>query len=246
MVKEYWKQTWISQSRRQQHGGSSIFWLTFDQQCKNTMTGCSIHYFAITANRNTDRAAVFLHRMCQLVTFRRLTRKEAVLTHVKTEAFQTTIPAHTADKQTSENDTLTCRITRPCSSHYMSYSFYVSMWNDEKMTHGTGVHASICSSLTVQQGVWHDLSAAKCKWFAYRPADASDEVALQQAEMRMVRWMCDIKVNDWVPRVERETIIRWQSWYYSKTGCDGMGMCCEKKTVIGWRNVWSTKCKIKR
>ena len=32
-------------------------------------------------------------------------------------------------------------------------------------------------------------------------------------------------------------IIHWsqqmiQYWYYSKTGCDGMGMCCEKKTLI--------------
>jgi len=32
-----------------------------------------------------------------------------------------------------------------------------------------------------------------------------------------------------------------KSWYYSKTGDDGMGMCCEKKTMIGWRNVWSMK-----
>jgi len=32
-------------------------------------------------------------------------------------------------------------------------------------------------------------------------------------------------------------------WYYSKTGCDGMGMCCKckKKTLIGWRNVWNMK-----
>jgi len=28
-------------------------------------------------------------------------------------------------------------------------------------------------------------------------------------------------------------------WCYSKTGCDGIGMCCEKKTLIGWRNVWN-------
>jgi len=26
---------------------------------------------------------------------------------------------------------------------------------------------------------------------------------------------------------------RWQSLYYSKTGCDGMGICCKKKTMIG-------------
>jgi len=23
--------------------------------------------------------------------------------------------------------------------------------------------------------------------------------------------------------------------------CDGMGMCCEKKTLIGWRNVWNMR-----
>jgi len=27
--------------------------------------------------------------------------------------------------------------------------------------------------------------------------------------------------------------ITGQSQYYSGTGCDGMGMCCEKKTMIG-------------
>ena len=33
-----------------------------------------------------------------------------------------------------------------------------------------------------------------------------------------------------------------------KTDCFGMGMCCEKKTVIEWRNVWSTSggCQTKR
>ena len=28
------------------------------------------------------------------------------------------------------------------------------------------------------------------------------------------------------------------------TGCNGMGMCCEKKTMIGLRNVWSMKWRI--
>jgi len=32
-----------------------------------------------------------------------------------------------------------------------------------------------------------------------------------------------------------------ESEYYSKTGCGGMGMCCEKKTMTGWINVWSIK-----
>jgi len=29
-----------------------------------------------------------------------------------------------------------------------------------------------------------------------------------------------------------------------QTGCNGMGMCCEKKTMIGWRNVWSMKLRV--
>jgi len=38
------------------------------------------------------------------------------------------------------------------------------------------------------------------------PVRKETEVTLQRAEMRMVRWMCDIKVKDTVPsRDERET-----------------------------------------
>jgi len=38
------------------------------------------------------------------------------------------------------------------------------------------------------------------------PVRKENEVALQRAEMRMVRWTCDIKVKDRVPSgVERET-----------------------------------------
>jgi len=50
-----------------------------------------------------------------------------------------------------------------------------------------------------------------------------NEAALQPAEMRMVKWMCGIKLQDRVP----------SKGYYSKTGCNGMGVCCEKKTMIG-------------
>ena len=27
------------------------------------------------------------------------------------------------------------------------------------------------------------------------------------------------------------------------TGCDDMGMCCEKKALIGWRNVWNMRLR---
>jgi len=51
----------------------------------------------------------------------------------------------------------------------------------------------------------------------------------------MVGRMCNVKVKDRVPskefreRLEIDDIIL----IYSKTGCDGMGMCCEKKPLIG-------------
>jgi len=51
----------------------------------------------------------------------------------------------------------------------------------------------------------------------------------------MVRRMRGIKLQNRVPskglkeRLGLDDII----WYYSKTGYDVMGMCCEKKTTIG-------------
>jgi len=59
-------------------------------------------------------------------------------------------------------------------------------------------------------------------------------VALQHAEMGMVGWMCGIKLQDRVPCKglrERLGLVE-VIWYYSKTGCDSIGKCCEKKTVI--------------
>jgi len=47
--------------------------------------------------------------------------------------------------------------------------------------------------------------------------------------------MCGVKLQDRVPnkelrgRLELEDIIS----VLQQTGCDGMGMCCEKKTMIG-------------
>ena len=67
------------------------------------------------------------------------------------------------------------------------------------------------------------------------PVRNENEVALQQAEMRTVRWMCGMKLQDRIPskglrgRLLLDDIIsvlqqnRLQ-WY---------GMCCEKKTMIG-------------
>jgi len=69
------------------------------------------------------------------------------------------------------------------------------------------------------------------------PVRKENEVALQRADMRMVRWMCDVKVKDKVPSKqlrERQTRNRgYNLWYYSKTDYDGMDMCCEKETLTG-------------
>ena len=34
------------------------------------------------------------------------------------------------------------------------------------------------------------------------------------------------------------------SWYYSRTGCVGMGMCCVKKMMTVWRTAWSMKLSV--
>jgi len=62
------------------------------------------------------------------------------------------------------------------------------------------------------------------------PIRKENEMALQQAEMRMVRWTCGIRLQDRVPskglteRLGLDDII----WYYNKTGCDAMGMSVKR------------------
>ena len=59
-------------------------------------------------------------------------------------------------------------------------------------------------------------------------------MALQRAEMRMIRWMCGVKLQDRVPSKglrEKQGLDDIIS-VLQQTGCDGMGMCCEKKTMI--------------
>jgi len=72
--------------------------------------------------------------------------------------------------------------------------------------------------------------------------DGRYELALRPAEMRMVRWMCNVKVKDRVPSINlRERLGIHDILILQQTGCDGMGMSCEKKTLIGWRNVWNMR-----
>ena len=63
------------------------------------------------------------------------------------------------------------------------------------------------------------------------PVRKENEMALQRAEMRMVRWMCDVKVTDTVPSKDLR----------ERLGTDGiifvlqqrMDMCSERRTLIG-------------
>ena len=68
------------------------------------------------------------------------------------------------------------------------------------------------------------------------PVRKENEVALRRAEMRMGRWICSVKVKGRVPSTElgeRLAIDDYNLDTTSKTGCDGMGVYCEKKTLIG-------------
>ena len=64
--------------------------------------------------------------------------------------------------------------------------------------------------------------------------------------MRMVSWMCGVKLQDRVPIKELRVRLGLDDiiWYYSETGCDGMGMCCKNRIMIGSRNVWSMKWRV--
>ena len=82
------------------------------------------------------------------------------------------------------------------------------------------------------------------------PVRKENEVALQWAEIRMVRWMCNVKVKDRVPSKElRERLgVDDINWYYSKTGCNGMGMCCERRHWLGEEmyGIWGGGLQTKR
>ena len=67
------------------------------------------------------------------------------------------------------------------------------------------------------------------------PVRKENVVALQQAEMRMVRWMCGIKLKDRLPSKElRERLsIDDIALVLGRTGCVGMGMCCKMKMMTG-------------
>jgi len=73
------------------------------------------------------------------------------------------------------------------------------------------------------------------------PVRKENEVALQRAEMRMVRWMCNVKVKDRVPSKElRETLgiediililqqnrLRWYGHVLRKEDTDWVKKCIE-------------------
>ena len=61
------------------------------------------------------------------------------------------------------------------------------------------------------------------------PVRKENVVACQRAEMRMVTWMCGVKLKDRLPSKE---LREREHSFCSRTGCVGMGMCCEKIMMI--------------
>ena len=78
------------------------------------------------------------------------------------------------------------------------------------------------------------------------PIRKENDVALRRSEMRMVRWMCGMKLQE---RILSKELRKWLELddiisELQRTGCSGMGMCCEKKTMIGWTNVRSMMWRV--
>jgi len=73
------------------------------------------------------------------------------------------------------------------------------------------------------------------------PVRKENEVALQRAEMRMVRWMCNVKVKDRVPSKElterlgiddiililQQNRLRWYGHVLRKEDTDWVNKCME-------------------
>jgi len=74
------------------------------------------------------------------------------------------------------------------------------------------------------------------------PVRIENVVAIQRAEMRMVRWMCGVKLKDGLTSKELR----------ERLGIDDIALVlqqnrlrwCEKKMMIGCRNVWSMKLRV--
>jgi len=68
------------------------------------------------------------------------------------------------------------------------------------------------------------------------PIRKENEVALQRAEMRMVRWICGIKLQDRVPSKglrERLGLDDIMSVLQQNSAMVwALGMCCKKKTMM--------------
>jgi len=89
------------------------------------------------------------------------------------------------------------------------------------------------------------------------PVRKENEVALQRAEMRMVRWMCNVKVKDRVPSKElRERLgiddiililqqnrLQWNGHVLRKEDTDWVKKCMEYEGSHGQRAVkWLLCC----
>ena len=105
-----------------------------------------------------------------------------------------------------------------------------------------------CITLLVVQ--WASMRSSMLHGSETWPLRKENVVAFQRAEMRMVRWMCGIKLKDRFPSKElRETIYRWHSIGITAEQAALIWVCAAKRR---WRlgeemlGVWSRGCKTMR
>ena len=76
------------------------------------------------------------------------------------------------------------------------------------------------------------------------PVRKENVVALERAEMRMVRWMCGVKLKDRFPSKElRETRYRWHSIGIAAKQAALVWACAAKSMRIS--SIWLSKTKLK-
>ena len=71
-----------------------------------------------------------------------------------------------------------------------------------------------------------------------------NEMALQWAEMKMVTWMCGVKLQDRIPSKGLRERHTWHNLGITAKQVVMVWACPAKRTMIGWRNVRSMKLRV--
>ena len=83
-------------------------------------------------------------------------------------------------------------------------------------------------------------------WSETWPIRKKNEVALQRAEMRIIRWMCGIKLRDrvWGKGLREKLGLNDIISVLQQNRLRWFGHVLRRKDNDWWRNVWSMKCRV--